>query len=65
MSTPRVTAETLALAETEGLCVKLLPVWYDVDDVSSLRRLADELATAPSHIAPHTRSVLRALPVPL
>ena len=60
MSTPRVTADTLALAEAEGLRVKLLPVWYDVDDVESLRRLRDELATAPSHVAPHTRSFLRA-----
>ncbi len=65
MSTPRVTADTLALAKAEGLHVKLLPAWYDVDDVTSLRRLTDELAAAPPHIAPHTRSFLRALTMPL
>jgi rSAM/selenodomain-associated transferase 1 len=65
MSTPRVAADTLALAEAEGLRVKLLPVWYDVDDVAALRRLNDELATAPAHVAPHTRSFLRDTPLPL
>jgi rSAM/selenodomain-associated transferase 1 len=65
MSTPHVTADTLALAEAEGLRVKLLPVWYDVDDVASLRRLSEELAAAPEHIAPHTRSFLRATSMPL
>lgn len=65
MSTSHVTADTLALAEAEDLRVKLLPMWYDVDDVASLRRLNAELATAPSHIAPHTRSFLRATRMPL
>jgi glycosyltransferase A (GT-A) superfamily protein (DUF2064 family) len=65
MSTPRVTADTLALAEAEGLRVKLLPVWYDVDDIESLRRLRDELAATPVHVASHTRSFLRATPMPL
>ena len=65
MSTPRVTADTLALAEVEGLRVKLLPAWYDVDDAASLRRLNDELATAPSHVAPHTQSFLRDTLLPL
>jgi len=39
MSTPHVAADTLALARAEGLRVKLLPRWYDVDDGDSLDRL--------------------------
>ncbi len=65
MSTPHVTADTLALADAEGLRVKLLPAWYDVDDVEALQRLSTELAAAPAHVAPHTRSFLRATPMPL
>lgn len=44
MSTPRVLADTLALAEANGLTVSLLPVWYDVDTVEELRQLEGELA---------------------
>jgi uncharacterized protein len=63
MSTPHVMADTLALAAAERLRVKLLPAWYDVDDVEALRRLTDELAAAPEHIAAHTRSFLRDTPI--
>jgi uncharacterized protein len=59
MSTPHVTAETLALAREDDLRVALLPPWYDIDDAASLARLLDELRSAPSSIAPHTRSCLR------
>jgi rSAM/selenodomain-associated transferase 1 len=58
MSTSTVTADTLALAEEEGIRVELLPVWYDVDDARSLARLAKELATAPPDVARHTRPFL-------
>jgi rSAM/selenodomain-associated transferase 1 len=60
MSTSTVTAETLALAAEEGLQVKLLPVWYDIDDVTTLRRLVSELAEAPEGAAPYTRAFLAA-----
>jgi len=60
MSTPAVTQETLALAAVEGLKVSLLPTWYDVDEIASLRRLASELEQAPPEIAPHTRAFLAA-----
>lgn len=60
MSTPRVVADTLALATEEGLQVKLLPTWYDIDDVSTLNRLMAELAHAPVAIAPHTRAFFMA-----
>ncbi len=58
MSTPTVLADTLALAAEEGLCVELLPSWYDVDDAESLARLRHELANAPADVAARTRSYL-------
>lgn len=47
MSTPHVTVDTLALAADEGLRVRLLPGWYDVDDAHALSRLMTELAKRP------------------
>jgi hypothetical protein len=44
MSTPRVLADTLALAESNGLTVSLLPTWYDVDTIDELRQLDGEIA---------------------
>jgi uncharacterized protein len=58
MSTPTVAQETLALAAAEGLKVNLLPTWYDVDEIASLERLADELETSSPQIAPNTRAFL-------
>lgn len=45
MGTPTVLAETLHAANDMGLCVSLLPAWYDVDDASTLRRLERDLAS--------------------
>jgi rSAM/selenodomain-associated transferase 1 len=59
MSTSHVLRDTLALARQEGLRVKLLPGWYDVDDRQSLARLAAELRQAAPGTAPHTRAFLR------
>ena len=42
-STERVAEQTLERAAEIGLDVYRLPVWYDVDDVESLRRLQSEL----------------------
>lgn len=56
MSTPRVVADTLALAAEEALRVELLPTWYDVDDAASLARLTAELTQAPLATAHHTRA---------
>jgi rSAM/selenodomain-associated transferase 1 len=61
MSTPRVTADTLALAAEEGLRVHLLPQWYDVDDAQSLARLGRELAQRRDNVAAHTRRFLEKL----
>jgi len=57
MSTPHVTADTLALAAEEGLRVRLLPGWYDVDDARTLTRLTAELQNKPE-VAHHTRRFL-------
>jgi rSAM/selenodomain-associated transferase 1 len=62
MSTPSVLDDTLTLAAEEGLHVELLPVWYDVDDVTSLARLVAELADAAPETARHTRAFLRQNP---
>ncbi len=58
MSTPSVTADTLALAAEEGLQVVLLPLWYDVDDDDALARLVNEVQQRPAHVARHTRTAL-------
>lgn len=60
MSTPRVTADTLALAQDLGLRVALLPTWYDVDDARSLKRLLTELEQGPPELATHTRLLVGA-----
>lgn len=59
MSTPRVTADTIALAEQEGLRLSLLPTWYDVDDADSLVRLMKEIKSSDSGLAVHTGRFLQ------
>ncbi len=59
MSTPSVLKDTLALAAEEGLRVALLPTWYDVDTVSGLNRLIEELRQTAAEVAPHTRRFLK------
>jgi rSAM/selenodomain-associated transferase 1 len=44
MSTPHVLADTLAIAESTGLIVSLLPTWYDVDMIDDLYQLDKEIA---------------------
>jgi len=39
--------------------VDLLPVWYDVDDLSSLTRLSEEIRDDPSRPAEQTAAFLR------
>jgi uncharacterized protein len=67
-STERVARQTLQRAEEIGLRVQVLPTWYDVDDVESLKRLHDELqgdaafsAELPIHRAAYTARLMRAL----
>jgi rSAM/selenodomain-associated transferase 1 len=60
MSTPTVLANTLEQARRHNLRVALLPSWYDVDTFQDIRRLSEELRTAPPEVAPHTRAYLDA-----
>jgi rSAM/selenodomain-associated transferase 1 len=46
-STPAVLAQTCARAESIGLPVERLPLWYDIDDDETLGILSDELAGRP------------------
>lgn len=59
MSTPRVAAETMALAKEEGLHLVTLPTWYDIDDVASLSRLIKEIDNHDSANATHMRRFLQ------
>lgn len=63
MSTDHVTADTLERAAQAGLSVHLLPVHYDIDYVSDLKRLTEELSQLPDQIAAHTRAFLKTNPV--
>ena len=70
-STESVAEQTLERAREIGLEVYRLPVWYDVDDAESLRRLQNELIRSESsrrrldgpqlHHARHTAALLSTL----
>ena len=66
-STPMVLAQTIDRAREIGLEPLMLPRWYDVDDVDSLRRLIAELLGGDNggrragYRAPHTAAFLRGL----
>jgi uncharacterized protein len=69
-STEKVFSQTLERAREISLETKLLPVWYDVDDAGSMRRLCGELflgnrssdgKEAPGYSAPYTRQYLSRL----
>jgi len=67
-STSAVFAQTVERAREIGLDPEVLPGWYDVDDLESLRRLDAELLGEPTsgggdqaiYRAPHTAAFLRA-----
>lgn len=46
-STPDVLAHTIERAAAMNLPIKLLPMWYDVDDAETLRLLCEELSLLP------------------
>jgi hypothetical protein len=56
MSTPTVTGDTISLAHQAGLRVALLPTWYDVDTVTELERLGEELLKLDTGRACQTRA---------
>jgi len=69
-SSPAVFDQTVERVRELGLDVELLPAWYDVDDLESLRWLCDELFAGngrhnpenlAAHHAPRTRDYLSSL----
>ncbi|MCU0837164.1 MAG: TIGR04282 family arsenosugar biosynthesis glycosyltransferase [Rhodospirillales bacterium] len=69
-SSSRVLAQTLARAADLALPLSLLPLWYDVDDLGSLRLLLHELFAAGNPLAvdglagaaaPHSRAYFAAV----
>jgi rSAM/selenodomain-associated transferase 1 len=67
-STAAVAQQTLARAAEIGLDIRVLPTWYDVDDLAGLRVLRSELRDGFSfarglapHGAPHSRRLLDTL----
>jgi hypothetical protein len=67
-STPLVSGQTLERAREIGIEPVVLPMWYDVDDIESLRRLGAELLGPDEECrrggiyrAPHTTAFLRDL----
>ncbi|MGH7089059.1 MAG: TIGR04282 family arsenosugar biosynthesis glycosyltransferase [Stellaceae bacterium] len=60
-STSAVLRQTRERAASLGLDTVLLPTWYDVDDLRSLRRLVAELDDGVGYPAPHTAAYLRRL----
>jgi uncharacterized protein len=50
--------ETISRCDAAGLRVATLREWYDVDDADGLRRLCDDLASAPDHVAIHSRRAI-------
>jgi rSAM/selenodomain-associated transferase 1 len=67
-STERVAAQTMQRAHEIGLQVHVLPEWYDVDDVDTLKTLQAELSGGPTfstefriHPARHSAQLIRSL----
>jgi len=67
-STEEVAQQTLARAAEIGLPVHTLPIWYDVDDITSLQRLFAEFTDGMDlmdglqrYAAEHSRARIRAL----
>lgn len=57
-STPRVYAQTVERARQQGLRVRAVREWYDVDEPADLDFLVTDLRTLPSSVALHTRAAL-------
>jgi hypothetical protein len=57
-SAPTTFAASHARARALGRSVRVLPFWYDVDELDDLRFLARHLSTLPPSVAPRTRHFL-------
>ena len=64
-STAKVLAQTQERGREIDLATTMLPIWYDVDDIGSLRRLNEQLGQAAQgktiYPARHTASLLKSL----
>jgi rSAM/selenodomain-associated transferase 1 len=67
-STDRVAAQTIERAQEIGLELHILPTWYDVDDIGSVRQLCDEVLghrpfseSLAAHDAVYTSALIRSL----
>ena len=60
MSTSHVLSDTLAIAAEENLAVSLLPIWYDVDELSDLVRIQHDLKDQ-GNVTSHTWGYLSTL----
>lgn len=56
MSTPRVLADTLEIAQASGAKTILAPAWHDVDDAADLNRFITEIDPV---LTPHSAALLR------
>lgn len=55
-SSATVLAETIRAAERAGLTARVGERAYDIDTIHDLRRLEQDLDTAPADVAPHVRA---------
>ena len=60
-STEHALADTHSAFNHAGLSCVTLPIWYDIDDVDGLHRLADNLPTMSATALPHVRAALQEL----
>ena len=58
-STPRVLADTLRAAERRGITTRLVRRAYDIDTIEDVRRVEQDLTTAPANLAPRLRRWFR------
>jgi rSAM/selenodomain-associated transferase 1 len=54
--TASVFSDTVAAATRSGLTARIIQPAYDVDTIEDLRRLEQDLVTAPPELAPNTRA---------
>lgn len=64
MSTSQVLEDTIKIAEASGVGYSLLPVWYDVDTMTDLMRLRDDIFSTKNQPCTCSFAWLRKNPLP-
>ncbi len=59
MSTSDVLQDTLDIARQENINVSLLPTWYDIDTITDIERVRNEIDQMRTECSHHTRSFLQ------